>query len=196
MHTIIALIGPHSSGKTTIGNILAHFLDWRFDDEIGYKLRIEALAKSENNHADKSPPDFDWTVALAEIERDRKRNYNAVVETWHPGNLSYIQSRNPEQYEFIKCKIQTHLEDYQSHIIIIPLNITVDTLKKRQHELGPSAEYFWNVGKQAHKESQRLELEILEPVQTDSGYTAEECAEQIIARLRRRYKFVTIQDYC
>ena len=183
MHTIIVLVGPHSSGKTTIGKLLASSLQWKFDDEIGYRMRLEVLAKSEDNHAQLSQPDFDWKVSLAEIERDRHRKYNAVVETWHAGNLSYIQSRTPKQYAFIKRKIKTHLQDYQANVVVVPLDISLETLQHRQHEFGPSAEYFWNVGKQATQEALGLNLQLLEPIRTDSGCSAEACVKEILSQL-------------
>lgn len=190
MHTLITLVGPHSSGKTTIGKLLAKALNWKFDDEIGYRFRQEALAESQDNHAHLSPAAFDWKISLEEIKRDQHRSDNAVVETWHAGNLAYIQSRNPEQYEFIKHKISSHLEAYHADIIVVPLDIKLETLRHRQHELGPDAEYFWRVGKQATLEAFGLGLQVLDPIQTDVNLSPEQCVQTILSYLQEEKKDV------
>ena len=55
----LVLLGPHGSGKTTLGLELSRVLGWPFDEEIGKGLRAEALARNPSAHAAMSQPEFD-----------------------------------------------------------------------------------------------------------------------------------------
>ena len=47
----LALVGPHGAGKTTVGRRVASMLGVPFDDEIGRRMRDEALERDPEAHA-------------------------------------------------------------------------------------------------------------------------------------------------
>ena len=68
----IVLIGSHGAGKTTVGRGIARALGWRFDDEIGERLRRQALARDPLAHAALPQSHFDRAVIEEELRRDRE----------------------------------------------------------------------------------------------------------------------------
>jgi len=133
----LVLIGPHSAGKTTLGRRLGAALGWPFDEEIGKRLRFEAIARDPKAHAFVPQPEFDERVIREELERDLMRTGTVrIVETWHPGNLAYAESRSPEV-----ATRRTSLLRRVSRIpgvLVQPLWIHRAAALRRRNELGPA----------------------------------------------------------
>ncbi len=87
MPPLLVLIGPHGAGKTTLGKLVATALGRRFEDEIGYRFRLEALARDRNAHALRPQEELDRRIFEEELARDMNRSAPAVVETWHLGHF-------------------------------------------------------------------------------------------------------------
>ena len=179
MNRLIVLVGAHSSGKTTLGRALAKRLGWHFDDEIGYRLRMNALLEDPNQLADVRQSEFDRRVCAEECLRDSKRDYDAVVETWHGGNLAYIAARSPEIYQSMCALVCKHLQELSVEIVVVPLQIKLSTLEKRQREAVSEIRFFHEVGQQALTESATLNLRVVDPVNTDCDRSIEECLLEI-----------------
>ena len=94
MHTLglhyplVVLVGPHCSGKSTIGRRVADALGWRWDGEIGDRLYEEGRAEGRPFPDDRE---------ILEAEQLRDGNGRRVCESWHPGNLAWAQHR-PAQH--------------------------------------------------------------------------------------------------
>lgn len=187
MNRLIVMIGAHSSGKTTLGQMLADRLGWRFDDEIGYRMRLDMLESDPNQFADVEQHDFDRLVSQKECSRDKLRKYDAVIETWHGGNLAYVRNRSQDIYAELKHKIEFHLSQLDVEVTVVPLNITLPTLIERQHEDVSDVRFFHQVGSMATNESRMLNLYVVEPVCTDAGRTTEECVEEILEKISRGF---------
>ena len=88
IHPLVVLVGPHCSGKSTIGRRVADALGWRWDGEIGDRLYEEGRAEGRPFPDDRE---------ILEAERLRDGNGRRVCESWHPGNLAWAQHR-PTQH--------------------------------------------------------------------------------------------------
>lgn len=89
----VVLLGPHCSGKTTIGKILAKRLGWEFDGEIGDEV-MERSNDNRNAGHDPGAGDDD-KILYRELQRDKDRlGVNRIVETWHFGNSAWALFRN------------------------------------------------------------------------------------------------------
>ncbi len=117
---ILVLLGPHASGKSTIGKLLSERHGWRCDvrpllfarqhdapltfarsrparwrappqEELGEALRRRGAHAAVDCRAQQDG--FDAAVALAEAARDDAAAAQRVVETWHPGNLGWAEMR-------------------------------------------------------------------------------------------------------
>ncbi len=179
-HTIVVFVGAHSSGKTTIGQQVATRLGWRFDDEVGYRLRLEVLRNDAKQLADIPQESFDQRVCEIEMQRDLERSGNTVVETWHLGNLAYVKARSPSMYSTLKTQIIKHLQTYQPvHILVVPLVITLETLIDRHHETVENLSFFLRVGELAMAEDLTVGMTVLEPVHTDDGSSINTIVQKI-----------------
>lgn len=105
----IALIGPHTSGKRTIGLQFAKKYDCIFQEELGDVLRdvnhlvldghlygdgVDEMTSKQTYRGSK----WDDYIHEKEIERDELYHEgfyakNRIVETWHPGNLLWALQR-------------------------------------------------------------------------------------------------------
>ena len=179
MNRLVVLVGAHSSGKTTLGKALSDNLGWQFDDEIGYRLRMKAVQEDPTQLADVHQSDFDRSVCLAECHRDSERHANAVVETWHGGNLAYIVERSPEIYTDMREMIRKHLQGLILEVVVVPLQIQAATLQVRQREVVSDVYFFHKVGQLARTESQSFNVTVVEPVITDQGRSIEACLKEI-----------------
>jgi len=90
----IAIFGTHTSGKSTIGRLLAKVLGVDFLEELGDSNRTEENKSSVNAH--KSREDLTWDDYLYDHENIRDKatiGSSRVVETWHIGNLAWALQR-------------------------------------------------------------------------------------------------------
>jgi energy-coupling factor transporter ATP-binding protein EcfA2 len=133
----VVMIGPHGSGKTTLGKSLAKLLRWEYHEEIGKALRRQALLEHPDQTAEKSQPDFDLKVFELERQRDRKSFKSRIVETWHPGNLAYAESRSPEIANQYAELLKKHVQQLGDIVLVQPLEIDESTSRERLSEPGP-----------------------------------------------------------
>jgi len=190
--TLLVFVGCHGSGKTTLGRCTARALGWRFDEEIGESLRLEALAQDPDAHAAMPQAAFDREVFRRELARDRAHaGEPRVVETWHPGNLAYALKRNPQVALESWHELRSHLQPHATRVLVQPLLISAAELKSRLREPGPEAEVFipWlmEVGRIAGEAAQWLGLEVAPPLQTDR-LTMEAAVHQVLARVQRAHQ--------
>jgi adenylate kinase family enzyme len=170
MKKTIVLIGPHGSGKTTIGKMLSKIYEWPFDYEIGKKLRKEIIDINPDYHAMAEQEKFDREVFSLEKKRDLESSHNRIVETWHPGNCAYAMLRSREVARHIYEEAREHLFQYYGKIIIQPLEINEDTILKRLSESGPNkkdlSEFFLRVYEKSILLASKLNLKLLNPINT------------------------------
>lgn len=123
----IALMGTHTSGKTTIGNRLSTLMGWRFDEELGKILRDEdelvenghlygdGKGNTEKTHKDQ----WDELIFKKECERDFSSFQECrVVETWHSGNAAWNYFRRKKeltQEQFRSTVLQQYLHAITKH---------------------------------------------------------------------------------
>ncbi len=184
-NTILVLIGPHGSGKTTLGKMLSERLGVPFEDEIGRYYREIEQTKPDGTHAANSEALFDRKVIEEEIARDVLCKAPRIVETWHPGNLAYAAMRNRDVYLHYLSVIQRFLSAIEKKVLIQPLRIDTDTLSRRLSEQGPTTElmqFFLKVSDHAEQLARRLPCTVLPPLSTDHD-SPETILQTIVIRL-------------
>lgn len=97
MATVVFVIGPHCSGKTSLLQRLQKDLSMVRCSEIGKDLYYERKFLT-----DLQGEEFEFEVTDLELQRDNTfagtpKIYG--VETWHPGNIAYAAVRNPESVD-------------------------------------------------------------------------------------------------
>ncbi len=128
---IIVLNGIHGSGKTSLGKIItAQIPGTTFFGEIGGMLR----AKMGHNamHPDEW---FDKEITKQELERDYELQDNLnlpLVETWHFGNLAYIETRSPKLAPKYKEEVREKLTIFDP--VVIYLDISEENFRARASE--------------------------------------------------------------
>lgn len=168
MRTEIVLIGPHGSGKSTLGARLALALDVPFHDEIGRRLASNPAIRASAISAADAQPEFDRRVAEEELARDRSWSIGRgrVIESWHPGNLGFAGLRSPQVASEFLPAIRESIADRD--VIVIPLFCSVTTLGARRTETAPIA-FFVDVAARATAWARELGLLLAPPIATDSG---------------------------
>lgn len=183
---MVVLVGPHGSGKSTLGRRLAEHFQIPFEPELGELHRRAAQQKDLSAHAAQPQVAFDQTLFCAELKRDLERASESacVVETWHPGNLAYAQHRSQEVIEQLLPEVERACERFRERVWVQPLMISAETLRQRQHEPGPSGEAFvqflLDVGASAPSWAQRLGLKQLPVLHTDQLSPDEALAQLLI----------------
>ena len=183
----LAIIGIHGSGKTTLGRKVADQMGSNYHEEIGRILREDALAKSSDDHALNSQPEFDQKVIHAELERDLSSKSSRIVETWHPGNLAYAYERSPEIASMYENTTRTIIKGMNQTVLVQPLRISMETALARLSEPGSddpkeTCKFFSRVARLAEQLVERLGLVILEPIYTDE-LNKEETLQVVIDNL-------------
>jgi hypothetical protein len=165
----LTFIGPHGAGKTTLGRHVAAAFGWSFLPEIGAELRRHALAADPSAHALRNQESFDDEVIRRELLRGRVQSDSYVVETGHPGNLAYAESRSPQSFlrwERIVCRTGPRFRFVQ------PLVMSPATAIARLSEPGPDPveliRFFAQVGNRAAELARRWGWLVLPPLETDT----------------------------
>lgn len=131
MATVICLNGIHTSGKTSVGEALKR-MGYCFYDEIATKLIREGHAP--NLGSGLLPGDaFQRKVMELEIRRDAElKGKNAVVETYHPGNIAHCRllarDETTQKYSAYFKKMLDSF-DVQAVYLRIPTELVVDRSK-------------------------------------------------------------------
>jgi hypothetical protein len=187
----IVFVGPHGAGKTTLGCRVATTLGWPFLHEIGAQLRLEALRADPNAHALCPQPGFDAQVMRLELARDREVQGHRVIETWHPGNLAYAESRSPREFKRYRTLARTA---NGFRVLVQPLRMERATALARLCEPGPSPEelvrFFAGVGRRAEELARECGWLVLPALETDErppGELAAEVVWRVSAALRRAH---------
>lgn len=180
----LVLIGPHAAGKTTLGRRVAAALGWRFDDEIGERLRRLALAADPHAHAQRVQEDFDEKVLMAELLRDAEsESVPRVIETWHSGNLAYARRRSPQVAARFEDRLRVAAQRAPG-LLVQPLALSEKTLRLRQSEPGPEdiARFFLDVGQAAHDLAREWGLQVASVLHTDRC-EVQEGVEELVRRV-------------
>ncbi|RPJ05043.1 MAG: hypothetical protein EHM37_22340 [Deltaproteobacteria bacterium] len=119
----LVMVGPHGSGKTTLGRMAASMLGWVYQPEIGRLLREDALRRDPGNNALRMQPQFDRKVMEMEALRDLQPVGSRIVETWHPGNMGYASLRSSEVACGYADFLKQHIRRLNQIILIQPLAI-------------------------------------------------------------------------
>lgn len=183
MMQTIAIIGPHGSGKTTLGVLAARKLGWEFAPEIGRILREKALREDGGAHAQIPQETFDRQVFRLENLRDRAAAGPRIVETWHPGNLAYARERSRKVFDAYWPVCKKHLAR-QSGVAVQPLTISPQCLRERLTEPGPDdldayARWFHQIGESATSLAGKLGVAVLPPVCTENRSIADALEEML-----------------
>jgi hypothetical protein len=148
---------------------VAAALGWRFDDEIGERLRRLALAADPHAHAQRVQEDFDEKVLMEELLRDAEsESVPRVIETWHPGNLAYARRRSPQVAARFEDVLRAAAQRAPA-LLVQPLALSEKALRLRQSEPGPDdiARFFLDVGQAAHDLTQEWGLRVAPTIYTD-----------------------------
>lgn len=186
---VLVFVGPHGSGKTTLGRLASDALGLPFDAELGRALREEEQARDPALHAAREQEDFDAEVLRRELARDELRGpgCSRVVETWHPGNLAFLAKRSSRALEAARERLARHLEPWRSVVVVQPLTLSLDGVRARLTETGDCREklarFFHEVGLAAVERARELGLHTLPAIDSEHA-TKEECLARVLWQLR------------
>lgn len=173
------IVGPHGVGKSTLGKRVAALCGIPFHDELGYRLTRNRAASAKASDAQ---VDVDHDIFAHELARDAAwvPERHRIVESWHPGNLSYACRRSASvvQRYWWAVTHQAALLD----AVCLPLDAADDVLRSRQHEPGDPA-FFHAVGREAAHWALRIGMPCMAVTHTDSlsiDATAERLANFIL----------------
>ena len=187
MSIILVLTGPHGVGKTTLGRAVAGVLGWTWQEELGYRMRLQALERDPGAGPALPQEEFDRRLFRAELKRDAASlTLGArVVETWHPGNMAYARMRSPALARQMEIPVRRALRTL-GPVLVQPLEASPETLRQRCSEPGDPDElipFFLRVASLAVQVATSWDLLVLPPVCTDaSGVDA--CSAQVVRAVR------------
>jgi len=153
----LALFGPHTGGKKTIGQYLAKTSGFIFHEELGDLLRDKDNLVVDghlygNGSGLKESFSWDDRIYIAETQRDIDFNMelysqNRIVETWHPGNLLWALQRKDESNNYpdlnendrmrlVKKSMDQMICESQRgrDVFLVLLDINFETMIRRRHE--------------------------------------------------------------
>lgn len=184
----LVFIGPHGSGKSTLGKALARRLHWQFDEEIGYYLRQKALALDPEAYAQKHQPNFDIKVIQEELKRDNLVTDFRVIETWHPGNFAFAEARSPEVVSQFKPVVDKIISKQRKYTLVQPLSISLEIAISRFNEPGTDrvqlAHWFMRVGKRAIEIAHEWDLQVCPTILTDIC-SIDEAVEMVLENIKQ-----------
>lgn len=159
---IVAIVGPHAAGKTTVGEALARTLGWPFHEELG--LRLSRELRQGGLAADAPQLALDEAIFAAELRRDEdSRGLPRVVETWHPGNLAYARRRSPRLAGAWAPRLRAAAA--AGPVRVVALDADDAVLAARRHEPG-DPRFFREVGRDAIALARAWALPVL-PLRSD-----------------------------
>ncbi len=179
---IIALIGCHGAGKTTLGRELSRRLGWPFDGEIGARLATDRRRRPSGVTAADAQEAFDEAVLCEELARDAAWDPGAhrFVETWHPGNLAYAMARSapvvPRHIDAIAASIA------RQRAAVIVVTAPVGVLTRRKSEEG-RLEFFLEIAAASSAWATQLGLSVIAEVDTHA-HPAERLADDVARAVR------------
>lgn len=150
-------------------------------------MRLKRLAEDADAHAARRQQGFDDEVILAELARDAKWQGGVrVVETWHPGNFAYAQSRQSH----IAAADIAAMREASRRGFVLPLRIDKPTLLARMHESTGDidkeemASFFLAVAARAEETAHAWGAKVL-PALPTNGKTPEETLAAALAGLAK-----------
>jgi DNA polymerase III delta prime subunit len=183
-YPVIALIGPHGAGKTTLGLALAKALGLPFHDELGREMAGDPSWRAPGRTAEHAQQGFDAELFARERARDLTCAGPRIVETWHPGNLAYAARRSPE----VAAAWLPDLRRVVPGTLALPIIASRRTLAARQSEPG-DLHFFLEIGLASLRWAADLGAVLLPPVHTDRT-SAPILARRVAARLHREFPCV------
>lgn len=164
---ILALIGCHGAGKSTLGRALSSRLGWVSHDEIGARLAADPRFRAAGATAFDEQEAFDEEVFREELARDAAwdAGHHRIVETWHPGNMAYAAARSPRVVERYRRAVERSIA--RAPAAAIELVASREALAGRKREPG-QLDRFLEVGRLAALLSKRLGIVPLCRVSTDA----------------------------
>lgn len=178
---IVAIVGCHGAGKSTLGRALSVRLGWVFHEEIGARLAAEGRLRPPGIVAADLQETFDEAVFAEELARDSAWELRAhrLVETWHPGNLAYAAARSSRVAERYLGRIVDSIT--RQPAAILEIVAPDEVLARRQSEPGPPA-FFRKVATATQAIARRLDLPSLGRVASQER-AADELAWELAPRI-------------
>lgn len=132
---IVAIVGIHTAGKTTLLDNLKENYSLTIERELAEEIRVNNSIRAGATGSS----DFEKKVMQAEIERDRCRTWSkenvVFIESWHILTYAYMmtKSQNELLIQEYKCYIEQLKVDFEVECIF--LDVDADVLRVRKSRL-------------------------------------------------------------